>query len=73
MKYVISNNDDIQLTGSKETPKDWCTAKNNGTGKARDAAQVYQPSGCYKAKPKYIYPCESKGMTDEISVIEMEE
>ncbi len=26
-----------------------------------------------RLKPKCIYPCESKGMTDEISVMETEE
>lgn len=74
MKIVQLTMELKRLTGSEELPKDIFTARTEGTRKARNVAKGYYPDGCYKAHlPKCIHPCESRGTTNEASVMEVEE
>lgn len=45
-----------------------------GTWKARNVeSRAVTQNGCYKVMLKSIYPCKGRGMTDETSVMEVEE
>lgn len=52
-----------------------CIARVEGTRKARNIVTwTAIQDGCYKDNyPKCIYPCESKGMTNDTSVMEVKE
>lgn len=75
MKYIILNNGGIKLTGSEEAPTsrtDSYFVRYLGNKKHRKHGLLIL-DGCYKAKPKCFYSCEGRGMTEEASVMEVEE